>query len=576
MLYTYYLVFLDIFSVIFTLMMLRVLYYRWLYYLHVFQQLGYKTNELTGWLKDHWDEKVIPRSLVYFLISTMLLIFGTEFFEIRLNLSAEAIILFSWGIAYLGSTKAFRPKKVKKPLVWTTRVKRLSLPFGLSSLFLPLLAMYLGFGGWFNSTFTHLRLQGAASIQFDAPSLVLGLALGYIFIPLFLLLSGYLTAPVEQQIQNRYKRQARKKLASLPHLKVIAITGSYGKTSVKFMLRDLLKERFSICVTPGSFNTPMGICKVINNDLQAHHQILVLEMGARYAGNIGELCDIAQPDISIVSNVGLAHLETFGSQEVIAKEKGILVDRLKKGGVAVLNGNDPIVSRMGKERSDIHRIQVGLSSLNETNPELHLSASKMDYSTQGTRFILHKNSGDAPTEPWDIECPLLGRHNVQNLLLALGVGDHLGLRMNTMHLAASQIKPVQHRLELKAVGDYFMIDDAFNSNPVGAKNAVEILGAFRSSQRFIITPGIVELGNLEAEENYKFGTHIAKAKLDYAFIVGLERGKVIEQGYLEAGGNPERLERVKSLFEANDKLKQHIKSGDIVLYENDLPDIYNE
>ena len=576
MLYTYYLVFLDIFAVIFTLMMLRVLYYRWLYYLHVFQQFGYKTNELTGWLKDHWDEKVIPRSLVYFLISTMLLIFGTEFFEIRLNLSAEAIILFSWGIAYLGSTKAFRPKKVKKPLVWTTRVKRLSLPFGLSSLFLPLLAMYLGFGGWLNSAFTHPRLQGAASIQFDAPSLVLGLALGYIFIPLFLLLSGYLTAPVEQQIQNGYKRQARKKLASLPHLKVIAITGSYGKTSVKFMLRDVLKERFSVCVTPGSFNTPMGICKVINNNLQAHHQILILEMGARYAGNIGELCDIAQPDISIVSNVGLAHLETFGSQVIIAKEKGTLVDRLKKGGVAVLNGNDPIVSKMGKERSNIHRIQVGLSSLNETHPELHLSASKMDYSTQGTRFKLHKKSGDASTEPWDIECSLLGRHNVQNLLLALGVGDHLGLRMNTMQLAASQIKPVQHRLELKAVGDYFMIDDAFNSNPVGAKNAVEILGAFQSSQRFIITPGIVELGNIEAEENYKFGTHIARAKLDYAFIVGLERGKVIEKGYLEAGGNPERLERVKSLFEANDKLKQRIRSGDIVLYENDLPDIYNE
>ena len=576
MLYTYYLVFLDTFAVIFTLMMLRVLYYRWLYYLHVFQQLGYKTNELIGWLKDHWDEKVIPRSLVYFLISTMLLIFGTEFLEIRLNLSAEAIILFSWGLAYLSSTKTFRPKKVKKPLVWTTRVKRLSLPFGLSSLLLPFLAMYLGFGGWLNSAITHPRLQEAASIQFDAPSLALGLALGYIFIPLFLLLSGYLTAPIEEQIQNGYKRQARKKLASLTHLKVIAITGSYGKTSVKFMLRDILKERFSVCITPGSFNTPMGICKVINNDLQAHHQILVLEMGARYAGNIGELCDIAQPDISIVSNVGFAHLETFGSQKVIAKEKGTLVQRLKKGGVAVLNGNDPIVSKMGEDRSDIYRIQVGLSSLNETNSELHLNASEVDYSTQGTRFILHKNSGDTPIEPLDIQCPLLGKHNVQNLLLALGVGDHLGLRMNTMQLAASQIKPVQHRLELKEVGDYFMIDDAFNSNPVGAKNAVEILGAFRSSQRFIITPGIVELGDIEAEENYKFGTHIAEAKLDYAFIVGLKRGKVIEQGYLEAGGNPKRLERVKSLFEANDKLKHRIRSGDVVLYENDLPDIYNE
>ena len=576
MLHTYYLLFLDLFAVIFTLTILRVLYYRWIYYLHVFQQLGYKSNELRGWLKDHWDEKVIPRSLVYFLISTMLLIFGAEFFKIRLSLSAEAIILFSWGIAYLGSTKAFRPKKVKKPLVWTARVKRLSLPFGLFSLILPLLAVYLGFVSWFNSAMAHPRLQGAASIQFDAPSLALGLALGYVFIPLFLLISGLLTAPIERQVQNGYKRQARKKLTSLPQLKVIAITGSYGKTSVKFMLRDVLKERFSVCVTPGSFNTPMGICKVINNDLKAHHQILILEMGARYAGNISELCDIAQPDISIVSNVGLAHLETFGSQEVIAIEKGTLVDRLKKGGVAVLNGNDPNVSKMGIERNDIQRIHVGLSSLSDTNSELHLSASEVDYSTEGTRFTLHRNSGGSPSESWDIQCTLLGKHNVQNLLLALGVGDHLGLRMNTMQLAASQIEPIQHRLELKAMGNYFMIDDAFNSNPVGAKNAVEILGAFSSVQRFIITPGMVELGDIEAEENHKFGAYIAKAKLDFAFIVGLERGKVIEQGYLEAGGDPKRLERVESLFVANEKLKQHIKPGDVVLYENDLPDIYNE
>jgi len=556
--------------------MLRVLCYRWLFYLHVFQQLGYKTNELRGWLKEHWNERVIPRSFAYFLLSTMVLIFGAKVLMIRLSLTAEAIVIFSWGITYLSSTKIFRPEKVKKPLIWTARLKRLSIPFGLSSIVLPLLATYLGFSGWLNDAFVHSRLQGAASIQFDAPSLALGLALGYTFIPLFLLLAGYLTAPIEQQIQNGYKLQARKKLASLPHLKVIAITGSYGKTSVKFILRDLLKERFSVCVTPGSFNTPMGICKVINNDLQAYHQILILEMGARYAGNISELCDIAQPNISIVSNVGLAHLETFESQEVIAKEKGTLVDRLKKDGLAVLNGNDPVVSRMGEYRNDIKRIHVGLSSTQESTTNLLLKASNINYSTEGTHFKLNKNSAKSSLEQWEIQCPLLGEHNVQNLLLALGVGDHLGLRMNTMQLAASHIKPIQHRLELKAIDDYFMIDDAFNSNPIGAKNAVEILGAFRSSQRFIITPGMIELGNLEAEENNKFGAHIAEANLDYAFIVGLERGKVIEQGYLEAGGNPERLERVKSLFEANDKLKQRIRPGDIVLYENDLPDIYNE
>ena len=145
----------------------------------------------------------------------------------------------------------------------------------------------------------------------------------------------------------------------MPHLKVVAITGSYGKTSTKFVIDTFLKERLSVCVTPGSFNTPMGICKVINNDLNANHQVLILEMGARYEGNIKELCDIAQPDISVVTNVGIAHLETFGSKEAIAWEKATLARQLKPGGTLILNGDDPIVREMGRYRTDIRSILTG-------------------------------------------------------------------------------------------------------------------------------------------------------------------------------------------------------------------------
>src|SRR5690606_37317585 len=137
-----------------------------------------------------------------------------------------------------------------------------------------------------------------------------------------------------------YIKQAQKKLKSMPDLLIIAITGSYGKTSTKFALATILSERFSVCFTPGSYNTPMGICKVINNDLQPNHQILVLEMGARYEGNIRELCDIAHPNIAILTNIGIAHLETFGSEDVIARTKGELIDALNPGDTAIDNGDD--------------------------------------------------------------------------------------------------------------------------------------------------------------------------------------------------------------------------------------------
>jgi len=330
------------------------------------------------------------------------------------------------------------------------------------------------------------------------------------------------------------------------------------------MIRDLLKERFNVCSTPGSYNTPMGICKVINNDLQANHQILILEMGARYEGNIQELCNIAKPDVSVVTNVGVAHLETFGSQEVIANEKGTLVDRLESGDVAVLNADDPRVSKMGRDRSEIERILVGLSNGS-------ITASDISYNTSGMSF---KVSLEDQSETFQTK--LLGAHNAQNLLLAIGVAHHFALRLKTMAIAARKIEPIEHRLEMKQNGELTIIDDAFNSNPVGAKNAVEILGQFDSGKRIIITPGMVELGDIEEEENYKFGQAIGDANLDLVILVGEERVKPIQEGIRSVDSASLNVRVVNSLFEANDLIKKVAQPGDVILYENDLPDVYNE
>jgi UDP-N-acetylmuramoyl-tripeptide--D-alanyl-D-alanine ligase len=165
---------------------------------------------------------------------------------------------------------------------------------------------------------------------------------------------------------------------------------------------------------------------------------------------------------------------------------------------------------------------------------------------------------------------------VSNFLLAFGIGLKLGLRPETMAEAALKLEPTEHRLELKKAGDYFIIDDAFNSNPVGAKNAVDMLAQFNTGKRYVVTPGMIELGVKEDEENYLFGQHIGKASLDGVFLVGKEKTKVIYEGIEQTSFDMDKVKVFDSLFHANDYLRKIIGTGDVVLYENDLPDSYNE
>lgn len=544
--------------------MARYCWSRLRFFVHAFQQVGYKHNEYWQFVRANWEKKVIPGDLALFNILLFVIVIGLDFFELDITESAISVTLFIWAFYWFGSVERYTQEKVKKPLVYTSRIKRLLIPLGILSAFVPLFFMIWSYTGFVPFIWKIPPTYDPGLLSFDIILLAFGWVIGAMILPFLIVLAGTITKPVEKWIQEGFKKQAKKKLAAMPHLKVIAITGSYGKTSTKFMIKDLLKERYSVCFTPGSYNTPMGICKVINNDLQSHHQILILEMGARYEGNIQELCELAKPDISVVTNVGVAHLETFGSQEVIAREKGRLVDNLTVGDVAILNADDPRVSKMGADRTDIDRIMVGLI-------EGSIKGTEISYNTSGTEFNVEIDGEKVP-----FQTKLLGAHNVQNLLLAIGVAQHLGIRPKTMSIAAKSIEPVEHRLELKQVGELFIIDDAFNSNPVGAKNAVEILGQFEGRKRIIITPGMVELGELEESENRNFGKVIGQANLDEVILVGHERAKPIQEGILQIRPEAENIHIVHSLFEANDRMKTLVSPGDVVLYENDLPDVYNE
>lgn len=532
--------------------------YRLRYFLHMSQQLGYKTNEYRQWIFDHFFTKTITAEQILFfsIISLMIYVFADT-----ITLTAAVIVMVTFSVFWFIGTSRYREEKEKKPLVYTARLKRLG--FTCLAIMFSMWYMIIDF------SYSGLQIRDFAApfINTDPYFLSVGLIVVDMSVPFFLYLSSWLMKPVEISIQNGFKRQARKKLASLPHLKVIAITGSYGKTSTKFAINAFLKERVQVCVTPGSYNTPMGICKVINNDLEAHHQVLILEMGARYSGNIKELCNIAQPDISVITNVGISHLETFGSKEAVAEEKSTLAKELKPGGTLILNGDDALVKAMANLRRDVKVVFTGENG----DPE----ASDISVSSEGTSFRMKWNSTEVNDEV-QMSTKLLGAHNIQNILLAAAVAAEFDIRPKTMSVAAKAMEPVEHRLELKTRNGLTVIDDAFNSNPVGAKNALDILASFKTGKRILITPGMIELGKLEEEENRKFGEHIAGAALDLVILVGKEQTAPIAAGIESVkNGSETDVRIVNSLYEANDILNDFARPGDVVLYENDLPDTYN-
>ncbi|MEX0771064.1 MAG: UDP-N-acetylmuramoyl-tripeptide--D-alanyl-D-alanine ligase [Balneolaceae bacterium] len=541
--------------------------YRLRYFLHMFQLFGYKSHEFLEWASRHFFSRVItPEHVMINVVLVALLYLMSE----RMTVTAAAIVLSVFVFFWFGSVSRFSPEKEKKPLRFTPRMIRLTIAQTVLILLPLIVILDLAFTGRLLNSTISIREFGLPVLMADPYFLFFGMVLVDLMSPLLLLISAGLMKPVEKRIHEGFKKKARSKLAKLQDLKIVAVTGSYGKTSTKFMIHDLLNERYKVCVTPGSYNTPMGICKVINDDLEAHHQVLVLEMGARYPGNIRELCEIARPDVAVITNVGKAHLETFGSIDSIAREKSTLARELNPGGALILNSDDERVRQMADLREDVQVIQTGLNTGS-------IRARNVEIGEQGTRFIMlwESEPTSRPAEQ-EIQMKLLGAHNVQNFLLAAGVAHTFGIRPATLALAAKKIEPVRHRLELKKEGDLYVIDDAFNSNPVGARNAVDILCSFKSGRHIMITPGMVELGEAQEEENRNFGRYLAEAGLDLVILVGPEQTKPILEGIRESGRINDNIRVVKSLFEANDLVRDYARSGDIILYENDLPDTYDE
>jgi UDP-N-acetylmuramoyl-tripeptide--D-alanyl-D-alanine ligase len=438
----------------------------------------------------------------------------------------------------------------KKPLVMTGRARRtlvVSLAlFVVASLVLPGLA-HLLLGGW----------------PADVGTWAVVTALLIVGSPMLLTAADVLLTPVQTAINRRFTSRAQALLTQVGPV-VVGITGSFGKTSTRAAVQGLIAPAQQVMATPGSFNTPLGVVRTINEGLEERHRFFVVEMGARHPGDIAELCRLVRPHIGVLTAIGSAHLETFGSLESITTAKYELIEALPENGIAVMNVDDPAVQALADATERVEVVRYGL--LTAAGP--HVTASDLSTTRSGTHFkLVDARSG----ESWEASTRLLGRHSIGHVLAGAAVALAAGRRLSDLVAPIAALTPVEHRLQLiEGAGGVTVIDDAYNSNSDGAAAALEVLEALPARRRVVVTPGIIELGALQEQANEELGRRAA-AVADTVVVVAKANRAALVRG---AKGASARVVEVDSLADAQAQLASLLGPGDAVLFENDLPDHY--
>lgn len=505
--------------------------------LMMLQQNSYRNDRYSRWLSTSQDSTSAMR-----LVSGAVLLASLSTLTPAIWISAGLICAVS-----LTNTIILARKKYKKPLVMTRRASRILLTMLLLAAIPTVICLFV------------CQAQGA-SLIFVADIILAA----FCFSQSFALVANWLLKPVEANINRKYYQDAERILRGMPDLKIIGVTGSYGKTSTKHYLNRILSEKYDVMMTPGSFNTTMGVIRTVREYLKPYNEVFIVEMGAKQPGDIKEICDLVHPEIGIVTAVGEQHLESFKTIENVQRTKFELIDSLPTDGLAVVNNDFPFVAN--RKVDNVKCIRYAVS---ECGPAEYI-AEDIRYSAHGTSFTVVTPTG----EKFGFSTHLVGECNVSNLLAAIIVALRLEVPIEKISYAVNDIQQVEHRLNMKRTpGGVTIIDDAFNSNPTGSKMALDVLKMMTGGRRIIVTPGMIELGERQEELNAKFGEYIAGAA-DIAIIVGHYNREAIISGIKSTDTTSLDVHTVNSFSEAQQLLATTLKPGDTILYENDLPDTF--
>ncbi len=492
------------------------------------QQNSYFPSRYFSWVKDNIN--TVP-TFVFFIFS---LLTASEFYLL------QTILIAAFLVVTIINTINIQKKSIKK-LVFTGRIKRL---FTASILVFTILITL---------------------IVLFKDSLISGICSVFLYILVFIspittLIVWVLTLPIEKAFTKWYINDAKKILKNHRNLKVIGITGSYGKTTTKFILTRILSEKYNTLCTPHSFNTPMGVVRTIREMLKPQTEIFVCEMGAKNVGDIKEICDIVNPTFAMITSVGAQHLETFKTVDNVYKTKFELADAISENKNVFVNGDSKeIISRIPKDCFTVYG----------TNDSFDFKAENITYGKDGSKFTV-----DLGEEKIDLTSKLLGLHSIINITGAVGIAHKLGVNSEDIKYAVASLKPTEHRLEMKPyINGSVMIDDAYNANPEGSLEAVRVLGSFDGMKKVVITPGLIELGSKEYDCNYTLGLECAKI-CDIIIFVGKNRSKPMQDAVNTTEFNKENMFVASSFKEATEIFSRFADNKTAVLIENDLPDNY--
>ena len=515
----------------------------------------YKNPRLWGWISRHWGMVLDGQAA---LVQMAVLVAGVVLSWFHLPALTFFIIWVAAGM-WLASRRPsiqvsqrlqFTPRAIR--LTAITLVLAVAMMLGTTVLTIALLS----------------RFMAAPRGFLVALGLATGLAVVSEVAAATVFLANASLAPLEQAINRRFYAQARERMRSF-HGRVVGITGSYGKTTTKFITAALLGRRYRVLKTPDGVNTTMGITRVVREDLRDDHQFFVVEVAAYGPGEIREVCDILRPTLGVLTAVGVQHLERFRTPERIAEAKYELIASLPSDGSAVMNADDPGCLRLA-DRARREGKRILLYGIGEDERVFDVRGKNVKISSKGSAFCVETEAGTAM-----FETRLLGSWNVANILGATAAALECGVPLEEIREGVKSLTPPPKRLEIREEGGVIKLIDVANANPLGAHMALEILGQFEGGSKILITPGLVELGQIEAEENRRLG-RAAATVCDYVVLVGPTQTLPLREGLRESGFSEDRVLVARHSGEVADCLKEIVRQGDVLLYENRLPDTYLE
>ena len=521
-------------------------------FLLAMQQCSYRNGRYFRWLyskKNQYLSRLMLLSLLGFLFAMLL---GPTFASIMPIKYAQYFGFLSYAFFIVVYIHTERHVTAKLPLKITKRMLRLTIVNFLItfavSFAITLGLTYSGKGDMtsFGRVYTLLKYSF--------------IALTPLLAPFILILSNGVVKPLESRISDKYIKRTKKLLDDSRLIK-IGITGSYGKTSVKEILKTLLSVKYRVLATPESYNTPLGISFAVK-DLDSTYDVFIAEMGAREVGDISDLAKLVNPDVAVLTGVNSQHLETFKSLENIKNTKYELFENLKEGGKAFFDVNCD-VSKELSQKFNGEKYLIGEGSN-------FVCAQNIKTVKEGVVFDL-VIEGEQPEKCFTT---LIGKHSIRNILLAVGVAYKLGLSVREIAFGISRIHSIKHRLEvLPNNKGVTLIDDSYNSNTDGVKCALDAMLEF-DGRKIIVTPGLVELGANQNDVNYALGKLIYE-KCEIMIISAKHNAVPLINGFVDAGGSKENILFAPSHTQAQKLLDSILKEGDVVLFENDLPDIYD-